>query len=155
MRVNNRVTPAGNHEAASRSRIPVDSDATASVVNTNKHPTALEPLREDPCMGATAVGAVVVAKGAAVATVPTTTAVEELVAAATAEAKAMRIVTPPATPTEATTPATGSTRSTAPKRLPKSATATVSPPTLHDFVICSFPRNLNPSGLPIMTRSKT
>jgi hypothetical protein len=25
MRVNNRVTPAGNHEAASRSRIPVDS----------------------------------------------------------------------------------------------------------------------------------
>jgi hypothetical protein len=40
--------------------------------------------------------------------------------------------------TTAMTPATGSMRSAMPRRLLKSATATASPPTRHDFVKTSF-----------------
>jgi hypothetical protein len=68
-------------------------DATVSVANTNQHQTALEHLQEDPHMMATAVGAVA---GAAVAAVPPTAAIEELVAEETAEPEATRTATPPA-----------------------------------------------------------
>jgi uncharacterized radical SAM superfamily protein len=64
------------------------ADATASVVNTNQHPTALEPLREDPHMMAIVVGAVAPTTGTTMAAVPPTAAAEELVVAATAEAEA-------------------------------------------------------------------
>jgi hypothetical protein len=38
-------------------------------------------------------------------------------------------------------PAIGLTRYTMPRRLPMSATVTTSPPTLHDFGLCFFPRS--------------
>jgi hypothetical protein len=128
------------------------ADVTTSVANTNQHPTALEPLWEDPRMVATAVGAVAVAAAAAVAEIPPTVAAEELV---TAEAEATRAATPPAALTSAMMPTTGMMRSAAPRRLLKSATATASPPTLHNFAICFSPKNSSLSESPSTTRSKT
>jgi hypothetical protein len=70
MRVNNRVAPAGNHEATSHSRTPADGRQNRVMENTNQHPTALEPPWEDPYMVSTKVGVVAAATGVAVATVP-------------------------------------------------------------------------------------
>jgi hypothetical protein len=112
---------------------------------------------EDPPRVATAKAAPVVAAAPLVATMEATVTaaaeahhmalVEELVEAAIVEAEATRIATSPTTHVAATTPATRSRRSVA-NRLLKQATATASPPTPRDFVICSFLRNFNLSGSP-------
>jgi hypothetical protein len=99
--------------------------------------------------------AIAVKAVAAAVVVPPTAVAEELVAAMTAVAEATRTVTPLATHAATTMPATRSMRSAAPRRLPKSATAMTSLPTLHDFAIYFFPRNSNLSGSPSMTQSKT
>jgi hypothetical protein len=62
--------------------------AIASVENITQTPTTLEPLREDPHRAAAAKGVVAVVVAAATVVVPPTTPIEELLAAAIAEAKA-------------------------------------------------------------------
>jgi hypothetical protein len=83
------------------------------------------------------VAAVVVA---ATAEINLTTLVEELVAAAITEAKAMRTATSPLMHVVAATLAIKSTRS-AVKMLLKQVTATASQPIPRDFATCFFLRN--------------
>jgi hypothetical protein len=137
------------------------ADATVSMENTSQTPTALGPQLEDPPRAAPVVAVAVLE--VAVATVAVVAAAaeahhmaraEELVETAIGEAEATRIATSPATHVAATTPATGLMRSVA-KRLLKQATATVSPPTLHNFATCSFLRSSNLSGSPSTMQSKT
>jgi hypothetical protein len=128
------------------------AEATVSTGNTNQIPTTLGPQLEDPQRVATAkavpavlavasevvvVAAVVVA---ATAEINLTTLVEELVAAAITEAKAMRTATSPLMHVVAATLAIKSTRS-AVKMLLKQVTATASQPIPRDFATCFFLRN--------------
>jgi hypothetical protein len=154
MWVNNRITPTGNHEATSCSRTPADGGRNRVRGEHQSTPNRSGDPVGGPSHGGHSGGGGVAARAAA-AVAPPTTAAKELAVAATAEAEATRTATPPATLTAAMMPATGSTRFAAPRRLLKSVTATASPPTLHDFVICSFLRNSNLSGSPSTTRSKT
>jgi hypothetical protein len=136
------------------------ADVTVSIENHSQIPTALGLQLEDPPRAATARAVLVVAAAplvavaAAAVEVHHTTLVEELVAAAIVEAEDTRIATSPATHMAATMPATRSRRSIA-KRLSKQVTVTASPSTPGDFAICSYLRNLNLSGSPSTTRSRT
>jgi hypothetical protein len=126
------------------------SDPSVFMANTNQPPIALEPLREDLRKVLLAAAVTAVAGGVDPPMAPT----EEPMVVANAEAEATRTATPPAMHVAAMTPATGSTRYAAPRRLPKSATATASPPTHHNFALCFFSRSSNLSGSPSTMRSK-
>jgi hypothetical protein len=114
MQVNYNVTPTGNYEATSRRHTPAGCGRNR--VRGEHQPTPNFFRASTPHMVATTVGAVA---GAAMVVVPPTTAAEELVAEAIAEAEAMQTAMPPAIHTAATMPATGLTRFHLPRRLPK------------------------------------
>jgi hypothetical protein len=129
--------------------------ATVFVKNTSQVPTSQGPQLEDPPRAATAraaPAAVAVEAMAvvAVAEVHLMAPVDEMVAAAIAEADATRTAMSPAVHVEATMLTTGSTRF-AVKRLLKQATAMASQPSLQDFATCFFLRNSNVSGSPSTT----
>jgi hypothetical protein len=121
------------------------------MVNISQPPITLVPLGEDLCK-ATLVAAAVAVATTAVA--PLLAPVEELVEEAIAEAEATRTAMSVTTNVVATTPATGSRRYVVPIRLPTLVTATASPPNLHDFALCFFPRSSSLLGSPSMMQIK-
>jgi hypothetical protein len=151
MRVNNRVTPAANHEATSRSCTTVDGGRNR--VSGEYEPT-LNRSRASaggPSHGGHSGGC----GGGGSSGNSSSLGGKRAGGDGDHGGRGPRTATPLATHTVATTPATGSTRSTAPRRLIKSAIAMTSPPTQHDFAICSFPGNSNLSESLSTTRSKT
>jgi hypothetical protein len=144
LRVGDKITGAGNHEATSRNRTPAEVRLSRVPGEHQPTPNRSRATGWDPHRAALA--ATMVAAMVAPPTVPT----EEAVAEEIAEAEATRTATLPATNAVATTPATAIRH--AKKRLPTLVTA-ASPPN-HDFTLYYFPKSSSLSGSTSTTRSK-
>jgi hypothetical protein len=153
MRVNNRVTPAGNHEATSRNRTPADGGRNR--VRGEHQPT---PNRSRASTGGPSHDGYSSRGGGGGSSGGSSSHGGDRRAGGRGDGGARGHANSHATgntQTTTTMPATGSMISSALRRLPKSTTATTSPHILHDFVICCFLRNSNLSRSPSTTQNKT